>query len=170
MLSQHCLTPFHKFRNYHLKTNLLFFNFNIATTDYPFYQSDTGLRRAIYDTLIHNNFSYIANAPFSEYLSVLSTFRFCMSPPGEGIDTHRTWECLMVGTIPIVIHSPIDILYEDLPVLLINKEDVNQITVEYLNEKYMEITNSNIKYNFDKLYTPYWKHEIQSVSVSLSVM
>ena len=85
-----------------------------------------------------------------------------MSPPGRGLDCHRTWECLMVGTIPILIHSPIDSMFDDLPVLFINQEDIHQITIEYLNQKYIEIMSRKDEYNFNKLYTPYWKNEILS--------
>ena len=85
-----------------------------------------------------------------------------MAPPGNGIDTHRTWECLMVGTIPILIHSPMNSLYDDLPVLIISIEDIHEITEEYLNRKYIEIFENKDKYNFEKLYTPYWKSKILS--------
>ena len=160
ILSLHCLTPLSKFTNDSLKTNLLYFNFARDTSDDPYYSTHKNIRRKIYDVLISNNFSYIQSSPFEEYLSVLSTYRFCMSPPGNGIDCHRTWECLMVGTIPILIHSPLDSLFDDLPVLLIQREDINLITTEYLNQKYIEILSRKDEYNFAKLYTPYWKREI----------
>ena len=162
ILSRHCLTPYEKFTNRTLKTSLLYFNFNNATTGHPYYSSHQNIRHTIYEVLQMNNFSYVNSSPFEEYLTILSTYRFCMSPPGTGIDTHRAWECLMVGTIPILISSPLDILFDDLPVLFVHIEDLSRITVDYLNQKYMEITHENNHYNFEKLYTSYWKKKILS--------
>ena len=162
LLSKNCLIPYENIINQTLKINLLYFNFDIKTTDSPYYSLHTNIRQTIYDTLINNNFSYVENSPFEQYLSVLSTYRFCMAPPGVGIDTHRTWECLMVGTIPILIHSPIDSMFDDLPVLFVDKEEIQHITVEYLNQKYIEIMSRKDEYNFNKLYTPYWKDQILS--------
>lgn len=39
---------------------------------------------------------------FDEYLRLLSEHKFTLSPDGHGMDTHRTWEALCVGSIPIV--------------------------------------------------------------------
>ena len=55
-------------------------------------------------------------------------YTFVASPYGAGIDCHRTWESLVLGCIPIIKkNSGIDPLFNDLPVLLVNKwSDVNQ--------------------------------------------
>lgn len=42
---------------------------------------------------------------FETYLAHVAGHRFCLSPPGNGIDAHRTWEALYLGTIPIVTTS-----------------------------------------------------------------
>ncbi len=39
---------------------------------------------------------------FLEYLEDMSHFKFALSPRGYGEDCYRTWEALLVGTIPIV--------------------------------------------------------------------
>eukprot|EP00965_Chrysotila_dentata_P239975 6203413-Pleurochrysis_carterae.AAC.2 len=36
------------------------------------------------------------------YLEELGRYHFVLAPRGNGIDTHRLWEALLVGTIPIV--------------------------------------------------------------------
>ena len=78
-----------------------------------------------------------------------------------GLDCHRTWEALYTGTIPIVISSSINELYEDLPVLIV--PDWDSITKEFLEQKYEEIQNKlkNNEYNMDKLYFEYWKNMIE---------
>ena len=90
-------------------------------------------------------------------MQTLSLYKFCVAPPGRGIDSHRCWEALMVGTIPIVINSTINELYEDLPVIIVNSWDV--ITVKFLNKKYDEMMKTS--YNFEKVYSEYWLRKLQ---------
>jgi len=47
---------------------------------------------------------------------------FVASPPGNGLQSHRTWEALMAGRAPVVLRTggPADDLYSGLPVLLVD--------------------------------------------------
>ena len=47
-------------------------------------------------------------------------YAFVVCPRGHGLDCHRTWESLALGNIPIVKRSPLDELYEGLPVVIVN--------------------------------------------------
>jgi hypothetical protein len=49
------------------------------------------------------------------------TYKYGISPRGNGLDCHRTWEMLYFGMIPIVKTSPLDILYDGLPVVIIKE-------------------------------------------------
>lgn len=40
--------------------------------------------------------------PYKDYLIRLGSYRFCICPRGNGIDTHRFWECIYLNVIPIV--------------------------------------------------------------------
>jgi hypothetical protein len=42
---------------------------------------------------------------FSKYLNHLATYKYAISPPGNGVDCHRIWECLYLGVIPILKRS-----------------------------------------------------------------
>lgn len=55
---------------------------------------------------------------------------FVLSPHGNGLDCHRTWESLVLGCIVIVKRSPLDPLYEGLPVVIV--EDWDEITTDNL--------------------------------------
>jgi hypothetical protein len=59
-------------------------------------------------------------------------FAFELSPRGNGLDCFRTWEALLLGTIPIVRTSTLDPLYEDedLPVVIIR--DWREVTATAL--------------------------------------
>ena len=45
---------------------------------------------------------------------------FALSPRGNGLDCHRTWELLFFGVVPIIKSSGLDILYDGLPVVIVN--------------------------------------------------
>lgn len=151
-----CLTPETKLHDVHLKQNLLYFNFTAWTTDQPFFKPHTNVRNNIIKDLTEKGFAYNANSDFEDYMKILKTYKFCVSPPGRGIDVHRTWEALMVGTIPIVMSSPLDSLYEKLPVVIV--DDFSVINHDFLNEKYAGMLQK--KYDFSILYSDYWEKEI----------
>ena len=82
-------------------------------------------------------------------------YAFVISPFGCGLDTHRTWEALILGCIPIIAHSDLDPLFDDLPVLLVDKwSDVSE---GLLDSTILEFQNR--KFNFDKLKLRYWTEQ-----------
>ncbi len=83
-------------------------------------------------------------------------YAFVLSPHGVGLDCHRTWEALACGHIVLVPSSPLDRLYEGLPVVPIR--DWTQITprnLEFWMDRYSEcdISDANLtsKYWVDKM-------------------
>ena len=91
----------------------------------------------------------------------MTNFKFILSPAGAGLDCHRTWEALYLGTIPIVLSSSIDELFTDLPVVIVKSWE--EITEKFLAEKYNEVQSNweNKKYDVNKLYFEYWKKMIE---------
>jgi hypothetical protein len=47
-------------------------------------------------------------------------YAFEICPRGNGLDCHRTWEALLLRSIPIVRTSTLDPLYEGFPVVIIS--------------------------------------------------
>lgn len=45
---------------------------------------------------------------------------FVVSAVGNGLDCHRTWEALMLGSIVVTRTSPLDPLFADLPVVIVD--------------------------------------------------
>ena len=103
--------------------------------------------------------TYSGPCEFKDYISELSHHKFVLSPPGLGPDCYRVWESLLVGTIPIIEHSHMDMMYAGLPVLLI--DDWKCITPEFLEDKYEEITSKS--YSQEKLTMEYWIARIDGV-------
>jgi len=85
-----------------------------------------------------------------------SKYAFVVSPHGNGLDCHRTWEALILGCIVIVKTSPLDSLYTDLPVIII--KDWHEITREMLDTVANEFKTKT--FNYDKLTVAYWKTHI----------
>jgi len=55
---------------------------------------------------IQNNFTVTTcSKPYKEYLDELSLHRFCLCVRGNGLDTHRFWEALYLGVIPVIINN-----------------------------------------------------------------
>ena len=157
--NNHFLTPYELFKNQLLKSNLLYLNFSTNTTNYTYYSEHQNLREKIKMLFENNNeFQFSEHKECENYIEELKTYKFCLAPPGAGIDTHRTWEALYAGTIPIVLCSPLNKLYEDLPVLIV--DDYSIINKEYLTVKYEEIIKK--EYNFEKLYSNYWYNKIKN--------
>jgi hypothetical protein len=85
-------------------------------------------------------------------------YAFVISPHGGGLDCHRQWEALCLGCIPIVKKSPIDSIYADLPVLIVDEwsditEDLLNSTIERFNRR---------SFNYDRLLLRYWVDKINN--------
>lgn len=98
--------------------------------------------------------------PRKETWTKNSQYAFTLSPMGHGMDCHRTWEALMLGSIVIVKKSQLDSLYEDLPVLIVN--DWSEINEELLQNTILEFKDK--KFNYDKLTSKYWVDKIRNVN------
>lgn len=137
------------------KPNLLYFNFDVNTTMKCFYTPHNQIRSRIKNSLLKNGFKYNDTLPISEYMKKLSTYKFIVSPPGKGIDSHRTWEAILAGCIPIVLSSPLNTLYSTLPVLIV--DDFSIVTEDYLNNLYSKMYSA--KYDFNLMFSQYWKDD-----------
>lgn len=91
-------------------------------------------------------------------------YAFSVSPHGNGLDCHRTWEDLVLGCIVIVKTSALDPLYEGLPVVIV--KDWSEITEENLSvwlEQYGDaFTNPHYR---EKLTNAYWFSKIKAATV-----
>lgn len=81
-------------------------------------------------------------------------YAFVISPHGNGLDCHRTWEALCLGCIPIIKTSGLDPLFDDLPVWIV--QDWTDITIDSMKQKIEEFRNNTFKY--EKLTLAYWRN------------
>ncbi len=97
----------------------------------------------------------------SELWRKMAGAQFVASPPGAGMDCHRTWEALVLGSVPIIQRFPhMAGMFEDLPVWQV--ENVSEVTPENLQLKAHEVSAKleENQYNFRKLTVGWWKEQL----------
>ena len=98
--------------------------------------------------------------PFVDIIELYGTHEFIISPRGNGIDCHRTWEAILAGCIVITRTSPLDEMFisNKLPVVIIQdwselNDDLPQ-KLEKWSREYSHLTSSKIV--IPKLLFGYW--------------
>jgi hypothetical protein len=130
---------------------LLYVNFSVGT--------NPGKRKSCYEYFSACPFATVVSAKKSEeYLADLARARFVISPPGNGLDCHRTWEALLLGAYPVVLSTSLNPLYEGLPVLVV--ESWEEVTPELLERKEAEF--AQLAPYKDRLMAPYWIKKVES--------
>lgn len=63
---------------------------------------------------------------FEDYMRAISKHRFVVCQRGNGVDTHRICEVLLMGSVPVVEHSGLDDMYERWNTLIVDSfSDIN---------------------------------------------
>lgn len=92
------------------------------------------------------------------FLREIRNHKFVLCPRGNGVDTHRLWETLYMGSIPIVVRHPALRDFADLPVAWIN--DWTEVTPAWLESEYSRITATAPPFPHEKLRMSYWERKI----------
>jgi len=109
--------------------------------------------------LLHQQTKFI---PRIETWKNMREFAFVLSPFGNGMDCHRTWEALLCGCIPIVRTTVFNELFEGLPVLIVEKWE--DITLPLLKQTIYEfkLKHQHNEFQYEKLtlayYTSWWNN------------
>lgn len=88
---------------------------------------------------------------FDEYLVNLFNSKFCICPCGNGYDTHRIWEAIYLGAIP-VIENEIALSYYKQVI-----EPLYMFPLAIANLDHWLCNPTGLNTNDDKIYTPYWR-------------
>lgn len=122
------LTPFsdiNLINNLSDKSKFIYFNFNIHT--------NINKREPCYENL-KTHIIWLNTIHSVENLYRLKEYQFCICPEGNGVDTHRLWECLYLKVVPIVINSPFTQILKkyNVPMVILEKwEDIININLNY---------------------------------------
>lgn len=114
--------PFMRNGGVTLKEKDIYMNFNVNTSRV--------LRDECKRICQEKGVVFLGSVSFKEHILRLSKYKFCICPQGNGVDTHRVWECLYVKTVPIMLKtefSKIIVEHYKLPVILLDSWDLLDI-------------------------------------------
>ncbi|CAF0786226.1 unnamed protein product [Adineta steineri] len=89
------------------------------------------------------------------YLEQIGNSKFVLSPPGGGIDCHRTWEALLMGAVPIVLTSGLDPLFTKSRSIII--DDWSKLSYNFLSSFNSSLDDDYVP---DVLYADYWRQTL----------
>ena len=89
-------------------------------------------RSNVKNSFINRRFVHFADKMnFENYMRTIDKYRFVLCPRGCGTDTHRFWEVLLMGSIPVVEKDGLYDLYDKFPCIIV--EAFNDVTEELLS-------------------------------------
>jgi hypothetical protein len=118
-----------------------------------------GDRQECYDK-IDKELCFFENLPRSRkfMLQRQAEFALTVSPRGVGYECHRTYESLVLGSMPIVRRNPlVDCLYNDLPVIKV--DDWSEVNRKMLPNYLGSIAAQ--KFDFNSLFLQHWVAKIK---------
>ena len=128
---------------------LIYINYNQNTNE--------KIRSKIFKKLKKQNFIKHGHygLEIKDYIKDLKSYTYILCPTGNGLDTYRLWETLIIGNNPVVNSVKEYLEFRDLPIYFF--KDAKNLDIEYLNSKKSIINDlSNNYHNKDFLTTNYW--------------
>lgn len=126
---------FHKIRKLKIpKNKFIYFYFN---------QNTHPSRKQCYNKLC-DILEWNTSKPKLDYFIELASHKYAICPRGNGLDTHRIWECLYLNTIPIVIKSDFPNI-TNLPIIVLNdwsELNINKLNNEFINQQLSKLTTT----------------------------
>ena len=109
-------------------------------------------RQPLYSSSIDDQVTVRELVNLQDYEKILEDHTFVFCPEGGGPDTHRLWETLYLGKIPVVKKATWNRNFRDLPVLFVDdwkdaRKEARQSFLESFDIK---------EYNISKLDPNYW--------------
>ena len=94
-----------------------------------------------------------------DYFNQVSQYKFVLCPWGAGIDTHRLWESLYLGSIPITRYHKVYEAFKDYPVVFLDDwselKDLDFEDIYHRNKQKLETEN--------RIYFDYWNNKIKGL-------
>lgn len=131
------------------KTKNIYININPNTYGY---------RKDLLNQFIKYNIKTSKNKNYKDYLEELSMYHFCFCIRGNAFDTHRFWESLYMGVIPVIINNTftnmnnfVNYLKElNIPFFEIKENDIEKIMEKYfINDFFTENLYKKILKNYN---------------------
>lgn len=106
------------------KLKFLYFFFSLHTNPHK--------RHECFNILSQKGLVWGSQMEYKDYLSELGKHKYAICPDGNGIDTHRLWECIYLHVVPICLSSPLTRHFSKLcPMIVLNSwNDLNLCDLE----------------------------------------
>lgn len=113
--------------------------------------------------------------PHDHWLQAIGLHRFTLCPFGHGLDTHRLWEVLLMGGVPVVRRSSItsclddsdnqlgDVIRGSLPIVVV--DSWSDVTKEFLETKWVELSSPREpgrEWDYSRIILSHWEKRILS--------
>lgn len=111
---------------------------------------------------MHKNLEFQIFSDTHEYFENLNKSKFVISPEGNGLDTHRIWEALILDTLPIMLKTGFSKNLKDLgvPGLYLNSwEELLSYDTNKLDEIYERETRKSFLH---LTQLKYWEEKIKN--------
>lgn len=137
----------------HLKKNRILYAFSVHTNEAE--------RRPAVEALCRCPVADTAKGLNSrEYRKFLAGYAFVASPPGNGIDCHRTWEALYLDTVPIIKKSAFYGGFPNLPAIMVNDwSELELIDSRYLESCYQTLPHPPSRTEY--IWMSFWERMIE---------
>tara|TARA_B100000579_G_C22731982_1_gene804710 strand:- start:17 stop:1066 length:1050 start_codon:yes stop_codon:yes gene_type:complete len=131
------------------KENKIYLNFRLNTNFFH--------RRKLYKIFRNKKWTKLQETDISnsDYLNDMKKYNFTLCPWGNGIDTHRLWEAIYNGSIPITIKHKTYSNLEGLPILQV--DSYKQLNKDFLDKslkevkKRVDVSKLNVDSIFDSI-------------------
>ena len=142
-------------------------NFHLAMSNPPRRRQ---IRERVWDVLQHvKSMVWLPQQTREEFWTSLRDCAFVLCPHGNGMDTHRAWEVLTLGRIPIVQALPINEVYKNLPVWEVTQwGSFATLTEADLRAKFDEFVAKWDTFEWERLTLKWWKEEFQRMKATAS--
>ena len=140
------------------KIEKLYLNFNMNTNYFHRYKA--------YKSLNNKNFIFHDKPKLNldKFVQNLNEYKFSLAPWGNGYDTHRLWEALYAGSIPVTLfHQSLE-NFSDFPILFLDAYksfDIDNVNIK--DFKYFYSDKLNINWWFDLIS----KNKIESSDIEI---
>ena len=149
-----------------IPSRLLYLNYSFSTNrierEYAWKASKANLKK---ETITDKCVDSISQSEYISWLDDVAHHHYVLCPKGNGLDTHRLWETLYLGRIPIVKIDTNNTYYEQLPILFVN--DWSEVTEHLLRENINRFSITE-NFNIETLKFSWWKEKIATTLKDLS--
>jgi hypothetical protein len=131
---------------------IVYCNFDVRT--------NPAFRTPLRERLARSDVTWMAPAkPFGEFLADMASCRWCVSPFGNCFESHRTWEALYLGVVPILPRTlATEMLCSGLPVILL--DDLGAIDRALIEREQAALEGRS--FELEKLTMRYWYKRVMA--------